>query len=125
MGDVWGYDRARDRHFLLFAFGRFDYPNSLVPGARYLWMGTYAPTDGGYGVTVYDRRRERMSVVPVPELGRELPVACGRTGRCGGGPRLSVRGGRLYGDTVPLTLPDSIVHRVEFPDTGRVCTARN
>lgn len=123
-GDVWGYDRARDRHFLLIAFGRFDYPNSLVPGARYLWMGTYARTNGGYGVVAYDRRRERIHVVPVPELGRALPVACGGIGRCGGGPQLSVRGGRLYGDTVALTLPDSIVRLAEFPDS-RVCTVRD
>ncbi len=124
-GDVWGYDRVRDRHFLLLEFGRFDYPNSLVPGARYLWMGSYAPADGGYGVVAYDRRRERISVIPVPELGRALPLVCGGPGRCGGGPQLSVRGGRLYGDTIALTLPDSIVRRAEFPDTGRVCTTRD
>lgn len=120
-GSVWGYDRARDRHFLLYDFGRFDYPAGIVVGTRYLWMGTVARTDGGYGVLAYDKSRRRIVVVPAPELGGAIPVECSSP-RCQG-PALSVRGGRLYGDTVPLTLPDSIVPRVEFPDTGRVCTA--
>jgi len=120
-GSVWGYDRARDRHFLLYDFGRFDYPHGVVTGVRYLWMGTVARTSGGYGVLAYDRPHRRVTVIPVPELGRAIPLACD-SDRCGG-PSLSVRHGRLYGDTVPLTLPDSIVPRVEFPDTGRVCTA--
>jgi hypothetical protein len=120
-GMVWGYDRARDRHFLLYRFGRYDSPHGVVPGRRYLWMGTAARTGTGRGLLAWDRASRRIRVVPVPELGRALPVTCGEP-RCGG-PPLSVRGGRLYGDTVRLTLPDSIVPAVEFADTGRACTA--
>jgi hypothetical protein len=42
----------------------------------------------------------------------------GELTRCGlavcGGPWLSLRNGRIQGDTIDLTLPDSIDPRVEF-----------
>jgi hypothetical protein len=117
---IWGYDRGRNRHFLLFDADRYTAPNGLVLGARNVWLSTTAPVGGGYGLLAYDRAHRRVRVVPIPELSGMIRGSC-REGLCGG-PYLTVRGGRLYGDSVALTLPDSIVPAVEFPDTGRVCT---
>jgi hypothetical protein len=121
VGGIWGYDRARGRHFLLAPFDRYTEPGGIVPGVRYLWMGSTAPAGDGYGLLAYDRAARRMTVVPIPELRPTARSGC--DGICNG-PALSLRGSRLYGDTVPFTLPDSIVPAVEFPDTGRVCPRR-
>lgn len=84
-------------------------------------MGSTAPAEGGFGLLAYDRAARRMTVVPVPGLRPTARYGC--DGGCPG-PALSLRGGRLYGDTVPLILPDSIVPAVEFADPGRVCTRK-
>lgn len=117
-GGIWGYDPARGRHFLLRPFDRYSSPHGIVPGARYLWLGTTVPTGNGHGLLAYERSSARMTVVPVPELAPASPWC--REHVCGG-PSLSVRAGRLYGDSIPLTLPDSISPHAEFADTARAC----
>lgn len=119
VGGIWGYDRARDRHFLLRPYGRYTQPAGVVPGVRYLWMGSTAPAGDGHGLLAYDRAARRMTVVPVAGLKPAGGDWCDED-VCGG-PSLSLRNGLLYGDTVRLALPDSIVPAAEFPDTGRVC----
>jgi hypothetical protein len=121
VGGIWGYDRERGRHFLLRPYDRYSEPGGIVLGTRYLWMGSTAPVGDGLGLLAYDRAARRMTVIPVPGL--PLRTQPGYDGVVPG-PALSLRGNRLYGDTVPLTLPDSIVPAVEFPDTGRVCLPR-
>jgi hypothetical protein len=121
VGGIWGYDRARGRHFLLRPHDRYTRPDGIVLGARYLWLGSTAPAGDGYGLLAYDRAARRMTVIPVAGLRPRARSGC--EGVCSG-PELSVRGSRLYGDTVPLALPDSIVPAVEFADTGRVCPRR-
>lgn len=116
---VWGYDPVRGRHFMLHDFAYYAAPNGLVPGTRYVWLGLMAQGPEGRGFVAYDRRNQRMVVVPVANLDRATNVRCG--GHACGGPMLSVRNGRLYGDTVALVLPDSIVPSAEFADTGRIC----
>lgn len=122
VGGVWGYDRARGRHFLLLPFDRYTEPHGIVLGARYLWLGTTAPSGEGHGLLAYDRPARRMTVVPVPELTPAASAWC--SDHVCGGPVLSLRAGRLYGDTVPLTLPDSFDARAEFSDTARICPRR-
>lgn len=121
-GALWGYDRARDRHVLLRVFSRYNAPNGVVLGVRYVWMGITAPAPGGFGVLAYDRAMRRMEVVPIPGLRPSAWSGCD-DGMCSG-PSLSLRGGRLYGDSVPLALPDSIASQTEFADTARACTRR-
>lgn len=118
IGGIWGYDRARGRHFLLRPYDRYSEPAGIVLSARYLWMGSTAPAGDGLGLLAYDRAARRMTVIPVPAL--PLRTRPGSDGIVPG-PVLSLRGGRLYGDETALALPDSIDPAVEFADTGRAC----
>ncbi|HEU4562346.1 MAG TPA: hypothetical protein VFS20_31235 [Longimicrobium sp.] len=111
-GRVMAFDSARGRRFIVHVPER-KYENALgiVVGRRYVWLGNTVRTADGFGLLAYDKRRERLVTIPIPELptsnrGCSLTVC--------GGPWLSLRGGRIQGDTIDLTLPDSIDPRVEF-----------
>jgi hypothetical protein len=111
--NVYAVDHRRHRHFILrVPDTSYESAAGLVVGRRYVWLGNTAKAGGGYGLLAWDRRRERMVTVPIPEL-RAKDWNCGDGPVCRS-PRLSLRGGRILADSTILTLPDSIDPRVEL-----------
>ncbi|MFL5385051.1 MAG: hypothetical protein ACJ8GN_21225 [Longimicrobiaceae bacterium] len=112
-GNVVAVDTARGRHFIVFVPQyRRGGVAGIVVGRRYVWLGKTARVGSGYGLLAYDKPHERLVTIPVPELAAKDRI-CRGTAVCGG-PWLSLRGGRIYGDGTLLTLPDSIDPRVEL-----------
>jgi hypothetical protein len=111
-GVVLGVDSVRRRHFVLrVPDNEYEPARGIVVGRRYVWLGNTAKAGGGFGLVVYDRRRERMGTIPIPELtARDWTCA----GPVCGSQWLSLRGGRIYAGTTALTLPDSIDARTEL-----------
>jgi hypothetical protein len=104
---VWGYEPARDRHFLLYLPASYHPGEGLVLGRRYLWMGEGLPADSGAALIAYDRQARRFTAFAMPASHHSW---------------LSFSSGRLMADSVPLALPDSVA-RTEFGDGATECAS--
>lgn len=112
-GNVMAVDQKRGRHFILrVTDNEYDAARGIIAGRRYVWLGNTARAGSGYGLLAFDKRRERLVTIPIPELTAKHGT-CGDAKVCGG-PQISLRGGRIHADSIFLTLPDSIDARVEL-----------
>ena len=67
-GPVYGYNRATNRHFVVYSpANRYHWPTCLLADRRSLWIGTR-----GNGIFRYDKQGKRIQKLPLQWQGEEV-----------------------------------------------------
>jgi hypothetical protein len=124
-GALFGYDKARDTHYVVWVpESNYDMVSpSMVAGKQYLWVDMIKDD----GLIVFNKETQALEVVSVPELkGTPTPSSPKNYAHAG----LLVQGSSLYRrlgtqdqQPISLTLPDTIDAEEEFENAAG-CSAQ-
>jgi len=103
----------------------YEYPNGMVAGKNYLWLGItvpanrHAPSDRS--ILAYHKSKAQLEIIPITNLGK---ILCQKNSTdCGDDPDaiqggISSTKGKLIVNKIPLNLPKSV-------DTEELASGKN
>jgi hypothetical protein len=110
-GPVVGYQKSRNRYFILFVPPtQYHWVTNLLIGKRYIWLEVHTAIEKPRGLLVVERDTLQMQVLPVP-VPLEIPEWYVELFLSG---NLTVENGCLRLNSVPVELPETVNPQLEF-----------